>query len=173
MITKTRDVRKSTTVKGTFTISDVYDISNQKYKQELFEDAISSYLKHAVDYVLDTGMGLKLGSNLGELVVRKEKVEFIIRDNGKVYTNCFVDARATNELKKTKEPNEKVTLIRHLDMEYLLKPIWFKGMFKNATAYYFKSSPYFSKKLYEKAINNDTIDINELHQNTKFNREDK
>jgi len=172
-ITKTSSVRKSATIGGTFTASDVYDMTSKKYESDMFNDVLDSYLRNAAEYIVEEGVDYKMGSNVGTLGVRKEKVDFIVLENGKVITNCFVDKLKSNEVNRNLKEGEKPVILRHLDMENILKAVWDKGSFKNATSYYFQHSKTLSKTLYEKSLINDTSKINELHKNRQFNRKSK
>jgi len=171
-IAKTDRVKKSATERGTFYIEDIHKISHGSHELEIYKDVIESYMKNLVDYILDTGIDVKLNRNVGEIGMRKEKIEYIVRDNGKVKTNCMVDLKETMKERAVGNIPDNV-FIRHLEMENTLKPLWNKGRFKNSASYYFKPDVYLREKMYYKAIANDTININELHKDRKFNRKDK
>jgi hypothetical protein len=170
MIQTTHSVKTSTTRNGTFEVDDIYDISERKWGKDKYKEVLTAYFEEVMEYMLDTGNDVEMRHRMGTFCIRKEKVDFIVRENGKVYTNCFVNKRATIEAQKL-DPDADI--IRHLDMDYIIKPKWFKGVFKNRKSYYFKQSAKFSKRLYEKAIRNETENVNELYNNRDFNREDR
>ncbi len=172
MIVPTPSVRKSNTINSTFSIKDIYDISKQRFDVDKYEAVMTSYFKHSIGYLLQ-GNDLKLGSRLGHIKVRKEKTDFIVREGGKVLTNCYVDVRATKTINKDKDPFAPLKVIRHTEMDYVLDATWDKGIFNNVRTYYFKPSRTLRKTMFYMAKDGDISEINELHKNRKFNREDK
>jgi len=166
----TRSIKITTTIRSSFDVDDCWDISNKEHTKDLFRDVINSYFRNVADYLIETGVDVKMQYSLGHFTLRKEKVEFIIRDNGEVFTNCYVNREATKEVQKT-DPFARP--IRLMDTEHILRFSWRKDGFRNMSSYYFKKSGEFSKRLFDKAINNDLSNFNELRRNFSYLREDK
>jgi len=172
MIATTHSVKHNTTRNSAFDIDDIYDISKKRFDKDMYVDVMKSYFKYALDYMLE-GNDLKLGYRLGYLKIRKEKVDIIIRDNGKIITNCYVDIPATKKLKNNADPFEPLKIVKHVDMDYVVRAKWDKGIFNNVRTYYYKPSSKLSKIMFDRAVNNDISEFNELHKNKEFNRKDK
>jgi len=167
MIQTTHSVKNQITRAGTFTLNDIHDITDKKYSKEVFKDVLNTYFREAMEYTLGTGVDLVMGFKLGSIGVRKEPVDYIFRKDGTVYTNCPIDMKATHEYRKE---NKDSVPLRHKGIEWVIKPVWTKGVFKNKTSYYFKKSPAYSKYLYEETLKNNTSNINELYYDREFNR---
>lgn len=147
-----RRLRFISTISSTFNVEDIYKLINAKYKTfnltlHMFSVILKTYFKAVQRRLIEDGVAYYMPSGLGIIAITKTKTGIEWDANGNILKKTFyLDMEKTKALK-----GKKVHL---MDIEYIMRLKWFKGIFKNKSLFYLNANKKIKSKLWEMANSN-------------------